>query len=110
MVGSHVSIIGCSGLIMLKTNHVVAADRILDGGFLAKASSLKPKPSLLCLQAQMNARNVSWVDNEAKHYFLSLKLTRSWGLSTRRARKPIHMRFGKDEPHETNEVALHVAL
>jgi hypothetical protein len=31
-------------------------------------------------------------------------------LPARRAGKPINMRFGKDEPHELNKVALHVTF
>ena len=31
---------------------------MLDDGFVAKASSLKARPSLLCLEAQINDRNV----------------------------------------------------
>jgi hypothetical protein len=47
---------------------------MLDVGFVAKASSLTPRPSLLYLEAQMSGRNVSWVDKEATHSFMSLKL------------------------------------
>jgi hypothetical protein len=47
---------------------------MLDVGFLAKASSLTPRPSLLYLEAQMSGRNVSWIDKEATHFFMSLKL------------------------------------
>jgi hypothetical protein len=54
---------------------------MLDVGFVAKASSLKPKPSLLYLEAQMSGRNVSWVDKEATHSFMSLKLIRKLGLA-----------------------------
>jgi hypothetical protein len=54
---------------------------MLDGGLVAKASSLKPKPSLLYLKAQMSGRNVSWVDKEAMHSFKSLNLTRKLGLA-----------------------------
>jgi hypothetical protein len=54
---------------------------MLDVGFVAKASSLKPKPSLLYLKAQMSGRNVSWVDKEATHSFMSLKLIRKLGLA-----------------------------
>ena len=46
---------------------------MLDVGFVAKASSLKLKPSLLYLEAHMNGRNVSWVNKEATHSFMSLK-------------------------------------
>ena len=59
-----------------KPKHIVAVDRMLDGGFVAKASSLKPRPSLLYLEAQMNGRYVSWVDKEATNSFMSPKLTR----------------------------------
>jgi hypothetical protein len=48
---------------------------------VAKASSLKPKLSLLYLEAQMNGKNVSWVDKEAMHSFMHLKLTRKLGLA-----------------------------
>jgi hypothetical protein len=47
---------------------------MLDGGLVAKASSLKPRPSLLYLEAQMSGRNVSCVDKETTHSFMSLKL------------------------------------
>ena len=66
---------------------------MLDGGFVAKASSLKPRPNILYLEAQMNGRNVSWVDKEATHSFLSPKLTMCLGLRTHRVGKPINMRF-----------------
>jgi hypothetical protein len=41
---------------------------------VAKANSLKPRPSMLYLEAQVNGRNVSWVDKEAIVSFMSLKL------------------------------------
>jgi len=41
---------------------------MLDGRLEAKASSLKPRPSLLYLEAQMSATNVSWVDKEVTHF------------------------------------------
>jgi hypothetical protein len=47
---------------------------MLDVGFVAKAGSLRPRPSLLYLEAQMSGRKVSWVDKEATHSFMSLKL------------------------------------
>jgi hypothetical protein len=64
---------------------------MLDGGLVAKASSFKPRPSLLYLEAQMNGRNVSRVDKEAMHSFISLMLTRNLGLAG--TGKPIHARF-----------------
>jgi hypothetical protein len=47
---------------------------MLDIGFVANASILAPRPKLLYLEAQMNGRNVSWVDKEATHSLMSLKL------------------------------------
>ena len=94
-----------------KASHVCVADRMLEGGFVAKASSLKPRPSLLYLEAQINGKNVSClVDTGATHSFMSPKLARELGLPTWRAGKPINVRFAKGEPHETKEVALHVNL
>ena len=54
---------------------------MLDGGLVAKASSLKPRPSLLYLEAQVSGRNVSLVDKEATHSFKSLNLTRKLRLA-----------------------------
>jgi hypothetical protein len=65
-----------------KTNHVVAVNGMLDVGFVAKASSLTPRPSFfLYLEARMSGTNVSSVDKEATHSFMSLKLTRKLGLA-----------------------------
>ena len=89
---------------------------MLEGGFVAKASSLKPsslkpRPSLLYLEAQIKRKNVSClVDTGATHSFMSPKLARELGLPMRRAGKPINMRFAKGEPYESKEVALHVNL
>jgi hypothetical protein len=47
---------------------------MLDVGFVAKASSLRPRPSLLYLEAQMSGRNVSWVDKNTTYSFMGLKL------------------------------------
>jgi hypothetical protein len=47
---------------------------MLDIDFLAKASSLRPRRSLLYLEAEMSGRNISCVDKEATHSFMSLKL------------------------------------
>ena len=92
----------------MKPNHVVAADRMLDGGFGAKASSLKPRSSVLYLEAQMNGRNVSWIDKEATHAFISSKPIGGWDLPAGRAGKPTKVQFAKGEPHEANETAMHV--
>ena len=64
-----------------KPKHIVAVDRMLDGGFVAKASSLEPRPSHLYLEAQMNGRYVSWGDKEAIDSLISLRLTRGLGLA-----------------------------
>jgi hypothetical protein len=58
----------------------------------------------------MSGRNVSWVDKETTYFFMSPSSLGCWGLPTRKAGKPINMRFRKDEPHEINEVVLHVTL
>ena len=97
--------------VSVKTNRGCTADQMLEGGFVAKASSLKPRPSLLYLEAQINGRNVSClVDTGATHSFMSPKLAKELGLPTGRAGKPINVRFAKGEPHETKEVALNVNL
>jgi hypothetical protein len=54
----------CHGLNVRKlsggtnTNHVVAANQMLDGDCVAKASSLNPWTSLLNFEVQMSGRNV----------------------------------------------------
>ena len=97
--------------VSAKASHVCAADQMLEGGFVAKASSLKPRPSLLYLEAQINGKNVSClVDTGATHSFMSPKLAKELGLLTQKAGKPINVRFAKGEPHETKELALHVTL
>ena len=61
-----------------KTNHIVADhDQMLDAGFVAKASSLKPMP----IMARIDGRNVSWVEKEARHSFMSPKLTKELGFA-----------------------------
>jgi hypothetical protein len=54
---------------------------MLDVGFVAKASSLTLRPSILYLETQMSGRNVSWVDKEAMHSLMSLRLTMKLGLA-----------------------------
>jgi hypothetical protein len=77
----------------------------------AQRSSLKPRPSLLYLEAEINGRNVSClVDTRATHSFMSPKLAKELGLPTGRVGKPINVRFAKGEPHETKEVVLNVNL
>ena len=63
-----------------KPNHIVTVDRMLDDGFVTKASSLKPRPTIVHLEPQMNDRNVSWVDKKTMHSFMSPKFTRGLGL------------------------------
>ena len=67
---------------------------------MTKASRLRPKQTISYLEVQINDRNVSWVDKEATHFFLSPKLIMCWGLPTRRASKPINVRFAKGEPYK----------
>src|ERR1700737_5658393 len=64
----------CLKLALWTKPSQVAEDRMLDNGFVAKASSLKPRPSILYLEAQMNGRLVSWVDKELRHSFTNPKL------------------------------------
>ena len=67
--------------LQIKPNHIAAVDQMLDDGFVAKASSLKPRPSISYLEAQMNGRNVSWVDKEATNSFMSPKLRKGLGFA-----------------------------
>ena len=48
---------------------------------MAKTNSLKPMPSLLYIMARIDGRKASWVDKEARHSFMSPKLTRDLGLT-----------------------------
>jgi hypothetical protein len=97
--------------VSVKTNRDCTADQMLEGGFVAKASSLRPRPSFLYLEAKINGRNVSYlVDTWATHSFMSPKFAKELGLPTGRARKPMNVRFAKGEPHEPKEVALNVNL
>ena len=63
--------------VSTKASHICVADQMLKGGVVAKASSLKPRPSHLYLEAQINGKNVSClVDTRATHSFMSPKLVR----------------------------------
>jgi predicted aspartyl protease len=65
---------------------------MLEGGFVANASSLKPRPSLLYLKAKINGQNVSClVDTGATHSFMNSRLTKDLGLPTGRAGKSINV-------------------
>jgi hypothetical protein len=77
-----------------KPNQIM--DWMLDGRFVAKVGSFKPRPNLLCIEAQANGRNVSWCNKKAAHSFMSLKLTRKLGLLTCKAGKPTSVWFGND--------------
>jgi hypothetical protein len=97
--------------VNVKTNRGCTADQMLEGGFVAKTSSLKSRRSLLYFEVEINGRNVSClVDTGAMHSLISPKFTKELGLLTGRAGKSINVRFAKGEPHETNEVALNVNL
>ena len=58
----------------------VAADQMSDDGFVAKVGSLKPRPRFLYIMVRIKEKNISDVDNEARHSFKSPKLTRELGL------------------------------
>jgi hypothetical protein len=45
-----------------------------------EALSVFARPSLLCLEGQMNDRNVSMVDKDTTHSFMSRKLIKELGL------------------------------
>ena len=63
--------------VSVKTNHVCAADRMLEGGFIAKASNLELRSSFLYLEVQSNRKMVSsLVDTGATHSFMSPKLAK----------------------------------
>ena len=47
----------------IKANHVCGADQLLEGGFMAKFGSLRPKLSLLYLKAKINKKNLSSLGN-----------------------------------------------
>jgi hypothetical protein len=97
--------------VSVKTNRGCTADQMLEGGFVANASSLKPRPNILYLKDEINDRNVSClVDTGATHFFMSLKLAKELGLPTGRAGKPINVWVAKGEPHETKEIALNVNI
>jgi hypothetical protein len=53
------------------TNCIVAVDQILDGGFVAKATSLR-------LESMEESFRV-WMDKEVTHFFTSLRLTKNSG-------------------------------
>ena len=97
--------------VSVQDNLAGRANQMLEGGFVAKASSLKPRPSLLFLEAQIKGRDISClIDTGATHSFMSPKLARELGLPAQKASKPINVRFAKGEPHQTKEVALDVTM
>jgi hypothetical protein len=54
---------------------------MLEYDFVANISILKPKPSFLYLEVEMEDRNVLWVDKKITHSFMSRKLNRELGLA-----------------------------
>ena len=86
-----------------KAYHVVGMDRMLDGGFVAKVSSRKPRPNQLTTFLRCG-----WPIKNA--FFLSWSSQESWDLLTHRAGKPINVQFANRKPHKTNKMALHVTL
>ena len=95
--------------VSVKTKHGCAAEQILEGGFVAKANNLKPKPRFLYLEAEINGRNVSClVGTRTMHSFISLKLVEELGSPTCRECKSINVRFAKGELHESKDVTLNV--
>jgi hypothetical protein len=84
---------------------------MLEGGFLAKVSDFKPRPSLLYLEAKISGRDLSClIDIEATQSFMSSKLAKELDLRVQKASKSINVHFAKGEPHKTQEVALDVTL
>ena len=67
--------------LVYKDKSCCCVDQMLDGSFVAKASTLNPRPSFMYFEAQMNGRSVSWVDKEAMHSFMSPKLIRELGIA-----------------------------
>jgi hypothetical protein len=78
--------------VSVKTNRGCIADKMLEGGFVAKASSLKPKLTILYLEAKINGRNVSClVDTGATHSFMSPKLAKESKWSRGPSHRPRHL-------------------
>ena len=83
---------------------------ILDVGFVAKASSFTPRPSVLYLEAQMSATNVSWVDKEVTH-FHEPKVHKEVGACQRVERASLLIcGLERMSRIKKNEVALHETL
>jgi hypothetical protein len=84
---------------------------MLEGGIVAKASGLKPRPSLMYLEAQIYGRDLSClVDIGAMHSFMSPNLAKELGLQVQNARKFVNVHLPKGKPHKTKEMALDVTL
>ena len=72
-----------------------------DEGFVAKANSLRPRPSLLYLKVQVNEKNASClIDMRATHSFISTRLAKEMHL----------LMWRRDKLHDIKEVELHVIL
>ena len=84
---------------------------MLEGEFVAKASGLKPRPSLLYLEAQICGRDLSClIDTIATHSFMNSNLAKKWGLQVQKASKPMNVHFAKGKPQKTKKVALDAIL
>lgn len=90
-----------------QANHIYIVDQTLDGGFVAKASSLMAKPSSCVPQRPSPYQECLMFGQQqgATHSF-----TRDWGLLTRKAGKSIKVQFAKSKPHEVKEVVLHMTF
>jgi hypothetical protein len=96
--------------ISLKTTQFCDVDQILECGFVAKASSLKPRPSLLYLEAQISNRDTSFFVDTGATYSMSPNLAKELGLQVQKASKSMNVLFLKDKPYNTKDVALDVTL
>ena len=83
---------------------------MLEGGFVAKASSLKTRPSLLYLEAQINGQNISCLVPIRGIFSMSSMLIHELDFKTHRADMPSKIFFAKNKPYVINEVALHMTL
>ena len=79
---------------------------------MAKASSVKSRPSLLYIEVQINGKNaLCLVDTKARHSFMNSKLLAiELDLPTKRVGKFINMWIAKEKVHKMKDVAFHVTL
>jgi hypothetical protein len=83
---------------------------MLQGDFVAIASSLKTRLSPLYLEAQINGQNIPCLVHTKVTSFVSSMFIYELDLLRHRADKPIKIRFAKDKPYVINKVALHMIL